>query len=93
MLHVSSTGTEVADPTYTVGTTLAGTRGRTGTITTPHGQIHTPAFIPVGTKATVKTLKRSGGKQWLLPQNPIYDPIDGDHATIMGIVTAVIRRV
>lgn len=44
-------------------------------------------------EATVKTLKRSGGKQWLLPQNPIYDPIDGDHATIMGIVTAVIRRV
>jgi queuine tRNA-ribosyltransferase len=27
---------------------------RTGTITTPHGQIRTPAFIPVGTKATVK---------------------------------------
>lgn len=44
-------------------------------------------------EATVKTLKRTGGKQWLLPQNPIYDPIDGDHATIMGIVTAVIRRV
>lgn len=29
---------------------------RTGTITTPHGQIQTPAFIPVGTKATVKTV-------------------------------------
>ena len=28
--------------------------GRTGVITTPHGQIATPAFIPVGTKATVK---------------------------------------
>ncbi len=28
--------------------------GRTGTITTPHGQIATPAFIPVGTKATIK---------------------------------------
>lgn len=28
--------------------------GRTGTITTPHGTIQTPAFIPVGTKATVK---------------------------------------
>ena len=27
---------------------------RTGVITTPHGQIRTPAFIPVGTKATVK---------------------------------------
>lgn len=30
--------------------------GRTGTIRTPHGDIRTPAFIPVGTKATVKTV-------------------------------------
>ena len=30
--------------------------GRTGTISTPHGDIQTPAFIPVGTKATVKSL-------------------------------------
>lgn len=30
--------------------------GRTGTIHTPHGDIQTPAFIPVATKATVKTL-------------------------------------
>ena len=30
--------------------------GRVGIITTPHGQIHTPAFIPVGTKATVKSV-------------------------------------
>ena len=44
-------------------------------------------------EATVKTLKRSGGKQWLLPQNPIYDPIDGDHASIMGKVTAVLRSI
>jgi queuine tRNA-ribosyltransferase len=29
---------------------------RVGTIATPHGQIQTPAFIPVGTKATVKTV-------------------------------------
>ena len=32
------------------------TLGRTGIITTPHGTIRTPAFIPVGTKATVKTV-------------------------------------
>ncbi|GAA2103045.1 MULTISPECIES: transcriptional repressor LexA [Brevibacterium] len=44
-------------------------------------------------EATVKTLKRENGKQWLLPQNRFYDPIDGDFATIMGVVTAVIRRV
>jgi queuine tRNA-ribosyltransferase len=29
---------------------------RVGTIATPHGDIQTPAFIPVGTKATVKTV-------------------------------------
>ena len=29
---------------------------RVGTITTPHGAIQTPAFIPVGTKATVKAV-------------------------------------
>ena len=30
--------------------------GRAGIISTPHGKIQTPAFIPVGTKATVKSL-------------------------------------
>lgn len=30
-------------------------RARTGVIETPHGPIQTPAFIPVGTKATVKS--------------------------------------
>ncbi|HEX7405009.1 MAG TPA: tRNA guanosine(34) transglycosylase Tgt [Candidatus Nanopelagicaceae bacterium] len=33
-----------------------GAQGRTGRITTPHGVIETPAFIPVGTKATVKSV-------------------------------------
>lgn len=42
---------------FEVGTRLGeGTLARTGTITTPHGQIQTPAFIAVGTKATVKTV-------------------------------------
>ncbi|WP_419232771.1 tRNA guanosine(34) transglycosylase Tgt [Gordonia sp. CPCC 205515] len=44
------------DHSFTVGTSLPGTIGRTGVIDTPHGQIHTPAFVPVGTKATVKTV-------------------------------------
>jgi repressor LexA len=44
-------------------------------------------------EATVKTFKRRDGKVWLLPQNPAFDPIDGDHATILGKVTAVLRRV
>ena len=35
---------------------LSGTLARTGVITTPHGTIETPAFIPVGTKATLKAL-------------------------------------
>lgn len=29
---------------------------RTGIISTPHGKIHTPAFVPVATQATVKSL-------------------------------------
>lgn len=32
------------------------TKARVGEITTPHGVIHTPAFVPVGTQATVKSL-------------------------------------
>src|SRR3954449_4540419 len=43
-------------------------------------------------EATVKTLQRKDGKVWLLPHNPNYDPIDGTHATILGKVTAVLRR-
>jgi queuine tRNA-ribosyltransferase len=31
-------------------------KARTGIFKTPHGEIHTPVFMPVGTKATVKTL-------------------------------------
>ena len=30
--------------------------GRAGTLTTPHGDIKTPAFVTVGTKATIKAL-------------------------------------
>ena len=48
----------------------AGPLGRTGVIETPHGTIRTPAFIPVATKATVKTLTpeqvRSTGAQAML---------------------------
>ena len=44
-------------------------------------------------EATVKTFKRTNGKVWLMPHNPDYSPIDGDHATILGKVTAVLRRI
>jgi queuine tRNA-ribosyltransferase len=35
---------------------LKGALGRAGILETPHGVIHTPAFVAVGTKATVKSL-------------------------------------
>jgi queuine tRNA-ribosyltransferase len=41
---------------YSKKVQLDGALGRTGEITTPHGVIQTPAFIPVGTKATVKAV-------------------------------------
>ena len=43
-------------------------------------------------EATVKTLQRRDGKVWLLPHNDAYQPIDGTHATILGKVTTVLRR-
>ena len=43
-------------------------------------------------EATVKTFQRKEGQVWLLPHNPAYDPIDGSEATILGKVTAVLRR-
>jgi repressor LexA len=44
-------------------------------------------------EATVKTFQRKDGHVWLLPHNAAYEPIDGSHATILGKVTAVLRRV
>lgn len=41
--------------TFTIQSRLEGL-GRTGNISTAHGTIQTPAFIPVGTKATVKAV-------------------------------------
>ena len=43
-------------------------------------------------EATVKTLRRKDGHVWLMPENPDYDPIDGDGCAILGKVTAVVRR-
>ncbi len=44
-------------------------------------------------EATVKTFKRKDGHVWLLPHNPDFSPIIGDEATILGKVTAVLRRI
>lgn len=41
---------------FRVEAKLATALARTGTIKTPHGAIRTPAFIPVGTQATLKSL-------------------------------------
>lgn len=46
----------MTDQYFSVDATLPGTAGRAGVIHTPHGDIQTPAFIAVGTKATVKAV-------------------------------------
>ena len=43
-------------------------------------------------EATVKTLRRKDGHIWLMPENPEYEPIDGDGCSILGRVVAVVRR-
>jgi len=35
----------------------SGSKARRGRMTTPHGVIETPVFMPVGTQATVKAMK------------------------------------
>ena len=78
---------------FTVGTRLPGTLARTGVIHTPHGTINTPAFIPVGTKATLKALtpeqlKETGAQAvlanayhlYLRPGHDIIDEAGGLHA-------------
>lgn len=44
-------------------------------------------------EATVKTFRNDHGHIWLMPHNPAYSPIDGTHATIMGKVVTVLRKI
>jgi repressor LexA len=44
-------------------------------------------------EATVKTFKRTRGQVWLMPHNPLFDPIPGNDAAILGKVVTVIRKV
>jgi repressor LexA len=44
-------------------------------------------------EATVKTFRKRNGHVQLMPHNPAFQPIDGDQATILGRVTAVLRKV
>ena len=46
----------------------------------------------IGDEATCKRLSRKDGKVWLLPENPEYSPIDGTEATVLGRITAVVRK-
>ena len=43
-------------------------------------------------EATVKRLHRQDGHVWLLPENPAYEPIAGDRATLIGRVKGVVRE-
>ena len=46
----------------------------------------------IGDEATVKRLFRRKGEIWLMPENDNYEPIDGTHAEIIGLVKAVVRE-
>lgn len=77
---------------FKIHSRLGGALARTGTITTPHGTIETPAFVPVGTQATLKSLTPeqllSTGAQtvlvnayhlYLRPNHEIIDQAGGIH--------------
>ncbi|HCH34458.1 MAG: queuine tRNA-ribosyltransferase [Candidatus Saccharibacteria bacterium GW2011_GWC2_48_9] len=79
--------------TFEIIDRLDGALARTGSITTPHGKIHTPAFIPVGTQATLKALTpeqlAATGAQaclvnayhlFLRPGHDTIDKADGIHS-------------
>jgi len=66
-----------SQPFFTVEAELPGRLGRAGVIRTPHGDIQTPAFIAVGTKATVKavlpeTMKELGAQAILANAYHLY---------------------
>lgn len=46
----------------------------------------------LGDEATVKRFSRKDGHILLLPENESYEPIDGDEATILGVVRGVVRE-
>jgi repressor LexA len=46
----------------------------------------------IGEEATVKTFQRMDGHVWLMPENPQYRRILGDHCDLMGKVVATIHK-
>lgn len=62
---------------FTISHKIEGAFGRAGVLTTPHGVINTPAFVPVGTKATIKglmpdTVKELGAQVMLANTYHLY---------------------
>ncbi|GFG53908.1 tRNA guanosine(34) transglycosylase Tgt [Mycolicibacterium agri] len=67
----------MVEPSFSIEAQLPGRAGRAGVIRTPHGDIHTPAFIAVGTQATVKavlpeTMKELGAQAILANAYHLY---------------------
>ena len=65
------------EPSFSVEADIPGRLGRAGVIRTSHGDIHTPAFIAVGTQATVKavipeTMKELGAQAVLANAYHLY---------------------
>lgn len=56
--------------------------------TADNGQI---VVALIDDEATVKRLKIEKGHIWLMPENPDYQPIDGQNCSILGVVVAVYR--
>ncbi|WP_072687670.1 transcriptional repressor LexA [Rhodococcus marinonascens] len=44
-------------------------------------------------EATVKTFKRTKNEVWLTPHNPLFEPISGNNAAILGKVVTVMRKI
>ncbi len=73
---------------FSIQKEVSGTLARAGVIHTPHGDIQTPAFIPVATKATVKSLSpdmvREIGAQAVLA-NTYHLYLQPGHETVRGV--------
>ena len=52
----TGSGQVASSLSFTIEARLPGAGGRAGTLTLPHGTVETPAFMVVGTQATVKSL-------------------------------------
>ena len=57
--------------------------------TAENGQI---VVARIGDEATCKRFQKKDGKIWLLPENDNYQPIDGTHAELVGVVKGVVRE-